>query len=183
MKKLKLIVSLFVFCVILVSTTTQCFALKRVVPEKDRNAIITKYLVNQQLDPVEGIWSWTVNGSSGEVAIIKNPSSSVYPEAKYLGVTLDNGFGSIGEAKLILHQSANGSVYPGAYVVQGSFGSQNAKIANYVMVSNALIQATVPDRDIGTLSFVRMDNFASTPPVIKGGTGTGFFITNSNFAP
>ncbi len=169
MKKIRFIISLVLLFAVFLVSSSECFALKRVVPEKDKNSIVEKYLKNHQLDPVEGIWSFTVNGYYGEMAIIKNPSSTVYSDWNYVGVMVSEEFGQIGEAKIMLKKSANPSIYPGAYVTQKGF-SQDTENTIFVMQANSFMQVNV---SIGPVSFVRMDNFASAPSASKdGNTGT-----------
>ena len=68
----------FFICMLLTSLVTMflgtmtCFALKRAVPEKTKEAIVKKYLEGRNLNIIEGLWTWNVNGTNFEVAIINN---------------------------------------------------------------------------------------------------------------
>ena len=77
MKKMKIIAALFIFLSIVIGTIapSQCLALNMVVPEITKDEIIEKYLKNRPLDIVEGVWSFSIIGSYGEMAITKNTTN------------------------------------------------------------------------------------------------------------
>lgn len=157
-----------------------CLALKRVVPEMTKDDIVNKYLKDRSLEAVEGIWSFTINGYYGEVAIIRNPSD-IYSEWNYVGVIVNGkqSFGKIGEAKIVLNKTAVPGIYSGAYVVQinNIWAQQSLEAVNYITPQPNVMQANVPY--LGLTSFIRIDNFNTSGVGVMGGTssGTGFFIT------
>ncbi|WP_371381634.1 S1C family serine protease [Sporomusa aerivorans] len=172
---------ILIFTVLVVLLTiTPCFALKRVVPEATKEDVINKYLRNRTLDSVEGVWSFTVNGYYGEVAIVKTPSE-VYKEWTYVGIIVNGqkSFGKIGEAKIVLNKTAIPGIYTGAYVVQANniWAQQSLEAVNLTTTQPNVMQANVPY--LGLVSFIRIDNINPTGGGVIGGTstGTGFFIT------
>ena len=173
MKKMKFIVALFIFLNILIGTlmTSECLALTRVVPENTKDEIIEKYLKNRPLDIVEGVWSFSIIGSYGEMAITKN-TTNFYKDWDYIGIMLNNALGKVGEAKIVLKKTTSPGIYPGGYV---AVDSPILNFTTFVMQQNNIMQFILPVKDIGIVTFLRIDNLASTQPE---GTGTGFFITN-----
>lgn len=173
--------SVILLVIIMLAAISPCSALKRVVPETTKEAIVAKYLKGRSLDRVEGIWSFTVNGYFCEVAIFKNPSKEHYPEWHYLGVVVNanSDFGKVGEAKIILRKTAAKEVYTGSYIVQyGSWGAQTPQATNFVMLDKNIMQTRVPS--LGLVSFVRTDDAIAGPGSGGsggGGSGTGFFVT------
>lgn len=159
--------------------TIPCFALQRVVPETTKSDIVNKYYKDRSLDSVEGVWSFTINGSYGELAIMKN-TSDFYKEWNYVGFMVKaDGFGKVGEAKIVLNKTAVAGVYSGAYVVQyhGMWGMQSLEATTFSTPQANIMQTNVPS--LGLISFIRMDNFnTSGVGVISGSSsGTGFFVT------
>ena len=79
MKKFKIIIALFIFLSVLMGTnlTSECLALTKVVPENTKDEIIEKYLKNRPLDIVEGVWSFSIIGSYGEIATKKNTKVNI----------------------------------------------------------------------------------------------------------
>lgn len=59
MRNIRLLTSVVVLFLLLLATTSECLALKRIVPEKTKAEIVEKYLKNHQLELIEGIWSYT----------------------------------------------------------------------------------------------------------------------------
>lgn len=74
MGRLKCLRTVILTMLLMLIAMTPCLALKRVVPETTKDDIVNKYFKSRTLDSIEGIWSFTVNGYYGEVAIIKSPS-------------------------------------------------------------------------------------------------------------
>ncbi|WP_425059061.1 hypothetical protein SCACP_37150 [Sporomusa carbonis] len=159
---------------------TPCLALKRVVPETTKDDIINKYFKDRTLESVEGVWSFTVNGYYGELAIVKN-LSDVYKEWNYVGIIVNGqqSFGKVGEAKIVLNKTAVPGVYSGAYVVQthNIWADQSLEATTFTTPQPNVMQANVPY--LGLISFIRIDNFNTSGVGVIGGTssGTGFFIT------
>ena len=173
MKKMKIIAALFIFLSIVIGTIapSQCLALNKVVPEITKDEIIEKYLKNRPLDIVEGVWSFSIIGSYGEMAITKN-TTNFYNDWDYIGIMVNDALGNIGEAKIVLKKTTSPSIYPGGYV---AVDSPILNFTTFVMQQNNIMQFILPVKDIGLVTFLRIDNLASTQPE---GTGTGFFITN-----
>jgi len=173
MKRLKIVVTLFVFLSIVIGTlmTSECMALTKVVPENTKDEIIEKYLKNRPLDIVEGVWSFSIIGSYGEMAITKN-TTNFYNDWDYIGIMVNDALGNIGEAKIVLKKTTSTGIYPGGYV---AVDSPILNFTTFVMQQNSIMQFILPVKDIGLVTFLRIDNLASTQPE---GTGTGFFITN-----
>ena len=173
MKKMKIIAALFIFLSIVIGTIapSQCLALTKVVPEITKDEIIEKYLKNRPLDIVEGVWSFSIIGSYGEMAITKN-TTNFYNDWDYIGIMVNDAFGNIGEAKIVLKKTTSPGIYPGGYV---AVDSPILNFTTFVMQQNNIMQFILPVKDIGLVTFLRIDNLASTQPE---GTGTGFFITN-----
>ncbi|MGE4589883.1 MAG: serine protease [Acidaminococcaceae bacterium] len=173
----KIITVLFVFLSIMtgIILDSECLALTRVVPENTKDEIIEKYLKNRPLDIVEGVWSFSIMGNYGEMAITKN-TTSFYKNWDYIGIMLNNALGKIGEAKIILKKTTSPGLYPGGYI---AMDSPILSFTTFVMQQNNIMQFILPAKDIGLVTFLRIDNLASTQPE---GTGTGFFITNDLIA-
>ncbi len=174
MKRIKLIsVLLFIFGIVIgMIMTPQCLALTKVVPENTKDEIIEKYLKNRPLDIVEGVWSFSIIGSYGEMAITKN-TTKFYNDWDYIGIMVNDALGKIGEAKIVLKKTTSPGIYPGGYV---AMDSPIINFTTFVMQQNNIMQFILPVKDIGLVTFLRIDNLASTQPE---GTGTGFFITNN----
>jgi serine protease Do len=171
-------ISLILVSILLIAITP-CLALKRVVPETTKEAIVDKYLKGRALDAVEGVWSFTVKGYYGEVAIIKNTTKE-YPGWGYLGVIVSgNVGGQTGEVKIALNKTAAEDVYTGFYVVVTQalfFSSGSEEKTNFVQHGKNVMWANVPD--LGIINFVRIDTLKAGDGG-GGGSGTGFFITPS----
>lgn len=165
-------------CFIIALSISPCLALKKVVDENTKEAIVNKYLKGRALDDVEGIWYFTVNNYYGEVAVIKNPGKE-YPGWDYLGVFVDsNTSGSIGDVKIALRKTDGKGVYTGLYMVQGIFGSSE-KRTYFTLSSQNVLETRIPD--LGWVSFVRITSANLGPGggggTAKGSSGTGFFVT------
>jgi len=177
MKKIKIIAFVFICLIILLGTsmTSECLALTRVVPETTKEEIVDKYLKNRPLDIVEGVWSFSIIGSYGEMAITKN-TTMFYKDWDYIGIMLNDALGGIGEAKIVLKKTTSPGIYPGGYV---AMDSPIINFTTFVMQQNNIMQFILPVKDIGLVTFLRIDNLASMQPE---GTGTGFFITKDLIA-
>lgn len=173
MKRTKIISTLFFIFSIFIWTimSSQCLALTKVVPENTKDEIIEKYLKNRPLDIVEGVWSFSIIGSYGEMAITKN-TTTFYNDWDYIGIMVNDALGKVGEAKIVLKKTTSPGIYPGGYV---AVDSPILNFTTFVMQQNNIMQFILPVKDIGLVTFLRIDNLASTQPE---GTGTGFFITN-----
>ena len=173
MKRTKIISTLFFIFGIFIWTimSSQCLALTKVVPENTKDEIIEKYLKNRPLDIVEGVWSFSMIGSYGEMAITKN-TTTFYNDWDYIGIMVNDALGKVGEAKIVLKKTTSPGIYPGGYV---AVDSPILNFTTFVMQQNNIMQFILPVKDIGLVTFLRIDNLASTQPE---GTGTGFFITN-----
>lgn len=173
MKRTKIISTLFFIFSIFIWTimSSQCLALTKVVPENTKDEIIEKYLKNRPLDIVEGVWSFSMIGSYGEMAITKN-TTTFYNDWDYIGIMVNDALGKVGEAKIVLKKTTSPGIYPGGYV---AVDSPILNFTTFVMQQNNIMQFILPVKDIGLVTFLRIDNLASTQPE---GTGTGFFITN-----
>ena len=173
MKRTKIISTLFFIFGIFIWTimSSQCLALTKVVPENTKDEIIEKYLKNRPLDIVEAVWSFSIIGSYGEMAITKN-TTTFYNDWDYIGIMVNDALGKVGEAKIVLKKTTSPGIYPGGYV---AVDSPILNFTTFVMQQNNIMQFILPVKDIGLVTFLRIDNLASTQPE---GTGTGFFITN-----
>ena len=173
MKRTKIISTLFFIFSIFIWTimSSQCLALTKVVPENTKDEIIEKYLKNRPLDIVEGVWSFSIIGSYGEMAITKN-TTTFYNDWDYIGIMVNDALGKVGEAKIVLKKTTSPGIYPGGYV---AVDSPILNFTTFLMQQNNIMQFILPVKDIGLVTFLRIDNLASTQPE---GTGTGFFITN-----
>ena len=181
MKKIRLFASLLVMFFLLILFNSECLALKSMVPETSKEAIIEKYLKNRVLDPIEGIWYLPdENGKYLEVIIMKNVSTEHHKEWAYAGILTDslNGFGKVGEAKMLFNKTATPNIFKGLYVAQyrmslaGPKGQYEIK-TDFEMVRNNIIQAKLPRFGYKELSTIlRVDNFTASS------SGIGFFITN-----
>ena len=160
---------------------SSCDALQRIVPETTKEAVISTYLQNKSLDPVEGVWSATVNGNSWEVAIIKNPSTTLYKTWQYVGIVTNplDLDAKIGEVKVALNKTAAEGVYSGTYVVQsgGAWGTQYHMATNFMTTQANMMQASVTD--VGAITLVKLSSSPSKPAATGTATGTGFFVTPS----
>lgn len=194
MQKSRLVISIFVFFLLLIVTTPECLALIRVVPETAKDAIIEKYLKNRQLDPIEGIWSFNQLGKYEEILVIKRLPSFTEVEGDYIGIKVaGTAEGKVGEAKISLKKTSIPGVFNGTYYyryMQGVFSTSQEHTTNFVVTENKLMQANIPMPTymwngqvggyIGIVNFIRIDNI-NTATSNAGGiaTGTGFFVTPS----
>ncbi len=175
------VVMLWVFSI----HVSACDALQRIVPETSKETVIAAYLQNKSLDPVEGVWSAAVNGNSWEVAIIKNPSTTLYKTWQYVGIVVNplDLEAKIGEVKIALNKTAAEGVYSGTYVVQtgGAWGTQTHTATNFMTTQANMMQASVPA--VGALTLVKVSDSPGKPagkgPAKGIATGTGFFVTPS----
>jgi len=192
MKKIRFMTSLLILFTILIVTISPCLALKRIVPETTKDAIVEKYLKNRQLDPIEGIWSFTQIGSYEEIVIIKNPSSTVDAGSDYVGIKVaGTAEGKVGEVKISLKKTSIPEAYNGTYYYrfkQGILSISDKLATNFVITQNKLMEANVPAATymwngqlggyIGLVTFIRIDDFnTSTHSSGSVSSGTGFFVT------
>ena len=181
MKKSSLPIFFFILLIMVLVTSSECSALKRMVPETTKDSIVEKYLQDRQLDPIEGIWYLPdEEGKYLEVIIMKNTSTEHHAEWAYAGVLSDptNNFGKVGEAKILFNKTETPGFYKGLYVSQYRMGLAGPKgqfeiKTNFTMVQNNMMQAKLPRfgyKDLVTI--MRIDNFAGSS------SGIGFFVTN-----
>ena len=178
----------FFICMLLTSLVTMfwgtmtCFALKRAVPEKTKEAIVKKYLEGRNLNIIEGLWTWNVNGTNFEVAIINN-ITEIFKEFEYVGiVTQSDNPSHIGELKMAVKSSNAKGIYPGTYVIQlaNTWGQQLNFATNYVLANDNLLETTLPLGYYGgqvKLMFIR--TYPNMNSQVTKSSGTGFFIANN----
>jgi len=191
MKIIRFIPSLLILFTALIGFTNECLALTKIVPETTKGAIVEKYLKNRQLDPVEGIWSFTQNGRYEEIVIAKNPSTTVATGYDYVGIKVaGNAEGYIGQLKIALKKTALNGVYNGTYYYtynRGILVLPSEQATTFAMSQNNILQANLPVPTyksfgviggyIGLVTFLRIDNLETSAPDSEK-TGTGFFIKN-----
>lgn len=145
--------------------SNECLALKRVVPEKTREAIIEKYLTKPELDILEGVWEFSNGRDLVEIALIKTPANSPYAKWDYNGLLLEPVWGKVGEVKVMFRKSTTPDKYMGGYVVQYSgpygFGQQTLTTAVFGY-SNDMLEGFI--RGIGNVTLMRT---AGSPKPIK----------------
>jgi S1-C subfamily serine protease len=178
----KIINSLFILSFTLFVLHSNCYALPRAVPETTKEAIVKKYLEGRNLNIVEGLWTWNVNGFNFEVAIINN-KTEVLKEFEYLGiVTISDNSSHIGQAKMGIRSSSAKGVYPGAYILQYNdiWGTQQKYNTNFVMENDNLLSVILPFGYYGSPAKITLiRTYPNSATDTAKSSGTGFFISRN----
>ena len=144
---------------------------------KDRSDVISKYLANKELAPIEGVWIWDNNHY--EVAIIRN-NTEHYKEYDYVGVVTDTRVDAWarGQIKMLLKETASPHAYSGAYFDAG----HNELGTMFFLSSKNLIEFTLPDSYGNQHRTMLVRNFPKESQTqriaeAENSSGTGFFVT------
>lgn len=151
-----------------------------------RQEAIDKYFKGQQLDPIEGIWSWNSQIGTYEVAIMKNRFEE-YKEYDYIGITtLPTSILPSGSTKLLIGKLESNRYYPGQVVkfFYAKIGAKTIRRLNtrYFMPERGKLEFSVPAYnayDIGeTVTAIKIypEEGAGFPSTGERSYGTGFFV-------
>lgn len=144
---------------------------------KDRSDVISKYLANKELAPIEGVW--VMDSNHYEVAIIRN-NTEHYKEYDYVGVVTDTRVDAWarGQIKMLLKETASPQAYSGAYFDAG----HNELGTMFFLSSQNLIEFIFPDQYGNQHRTMLVRNFPKESQTqriaeAENSSGTGFFVT------
>ena len=155
MKKLYAFLVMFVIFIVF---NDSCYALDRVVLEKNKDEIVTKYLMSRELDTIEGIWSYA-DGNIGEVAIIKANLATVSGYYDYVAIKLSgNVHGKIGEGKFYLKKTSSDNLFMVLYTFRNYENRQYKETYSFDLLNNDnSLEAS--NKKETQLKFIRIDDF------------------------